>query len=94
MGGDKRDTGQTSRRQDTGIASLRAHNGKVVSSSKGEKEVLVVYYRKLEPPTASGTFNAEFEKEINVCAKTTVDASERKDSGSEGLQIVHKGISD
>ena len=31
-------------------------------------------------------FDAEFEKEINARARANVDASERQDSGSEGLQ--------
>ena len=49
---------------DTGIATLRAQNGKMVSSSKGKGGVLVEhYYRKLGTPTANEIFDAEFEKE-------------------------------
>ena len=32
------------------------------------------------------TFDAESEKEMNAWAEANVDASEREDSGSEGLQ--------
>ena len=32
---------------DNGIAILRAHNGKIVSSSKGKREVLVEHHHKL-----------------------------------------------
>ena len=73
---------------DTGIATLRAYNGKMVinSSSKGKREVLVEHYRKLGAPTANETSDAEFEKEINAWAEANVDASGREDSGSEGLQ--------
>ena len=71
---------------DTGIATLRAQNGKMVSSSKGKREVLVEHYRKLGTPTTNENFDAEFEKELNAWAEANVDASEREDSGSEGLQ--------
>ena len=39
------------------------------------------------------TFDAEFEKEINAWAEANVVESEREDSGSRGLQRVHKEIS-
>ena len=78
---------------DTGIATLRAQNGIMVSSSKGKREVLVEHYRKLGTPTTNETFDAEFEKEIDAWVEANVDASEREDSGSEGLQRVHKGRS-
>ena len=52
------------------------------SSSNGKMEVplVVKLHRKL------GTFDAGFEREINAWAEANVDASEREDSGSEGLQ--------
>ena len=71
---------------DTGIATLRAQNGKIVSSSQGKREVLVEYYRKLGTPTTNETFDAEFEKEIDAWVEANVDASEKEASGSEGLQ--------
>ena len=71
---------------DTGIATSRVQDGKMVSSSKGKREVLVEHYRKLGTPTSNKTFDAEFEKEINAWVEANVDASEREDSGSEGLQ--------
>ena len=58
----------------------------MVSSSKGKREVLVEHYRKVGTPTTNKTFHAEFEKEINTCAEANLDASEKEDSGSEGLQ--------
>ena len=71
---------------DTGIATLRAQNGKTVSCSKGKRKVLVEHYRKLRTPTTNKTFDAEFEKEINAWAEANADESEREDNGSEGLQ--------
>ena len=72
---------------DTGIATLRAQNGKMVSSSKEKRGVLVEHYRKLGTPKTNETFDAEFEKEIDARVETNVDASEREDSsGSEGSQ--------
>ena len=87
MGRDKREIlGKQAGGADTGIAILRAQNGKMVSSSKGKREAPVEYCRKLGTPTANETFDAEFEKEINAGAEANVNASERKDSGTEGLQ--------
>ena len=65
----------------TGIATLRAHHGKMVGSPKGKREVLLLvgHYRKLGRPTVNGTFDAEFEKEINAWAEVNVDAPERED---------------
>ena len=44
------------------------------------------HYRKLGTPTANETFDAEFVEEINAWAEANVDASDREDNGSEGLQ--------
>ena len=62
MGRDKRDTtvAKQAGETDTGIATLRAHNGKMVSSSEGKREVLVEHYRKLETPTTNEMFDEEF----------------------------------
>ena len=49
---------------DNGIATLRAQNGKVVSSSKGKREVLVEHYRKLGTPKPNAKFDAELEKKL------------------------------
>ena len=38
---------------DKGIATLRAKNGKIVSSSRGKREVLVEHYRKLRTPKSN-----------------------------------------
>ena len=38
---------------DNGIATMRAQSGKMVSSSKGKREVLVEHYRKLGTPKPS-----------------------------------------
>ena len=70
---------------DTGIATITAQNGKIVSSSKGKREVLVEHYRKLGTSTTNIDFDAEFE-EINAWAEENVDASEWEESGSAGLQ--------
>ena len=70
----------------TGIVTLRAKNGKMVSSSKGKRETLVERYRNLGTPTTNETFDAEFEKDIDAWMEANVDASEREDSSSEGLQ--------
>ena len=45
--------GQQAGKTDTGIATLRAQNGKMVSRSKGKRGVLVKHYRKLGMPTAN-----------------------------------------
>ena len=47
---------------DKGIATLRAQNGKMVSSSKGKREVLVEHYRKLGAPNPTTKLDTEFEK--------------------------------
>ena len=78
--------GQQAGEADTGIATLRAQNGKMVSSLKGEREVLVEHYRTLGTPTANETFDAAFKKEINAWAESNVGASERQGRGSNGLQ--------
>ena len=75
---------------DTGIATLRARNGKMVCSSKGKREVLAEHYRKLGTPTANETFDAKLEKEINAWAEANVGASEREDRGSDGLSQEKK----
>ena len=78
--------GQQGGEADTGIATLRAQNEKMVCSSKGQREVLVEHYRKLVTPTANETLDAEFEKEINAWAEANVGASEMEDRGSDRLQ--------
>ena len=78
--------GQQAGEADTGMATLRAQCGKMVSSSKGKREVLEEHYRKLGTPTANETFDAAFEKEINTWAEANVVASEREDRGSDGFQ--------
>ena len=60
---------------ESGIATLRAQNGKTVSSSKGKREVLVEHYSKLGTPKPKVKFDAEFEKEINAWAEVNVEAS-------------------
>ena len=47
--------GQQAGEADTGIATLRAQNGKMIGCSKGRREVLVEHYRKLGTPTANKT---------------------------------------
>ena len=81
MGRDKRDmiASKQARETGTGIVTLRAQNGKMASSSKGKREVLVEHHRKLGTPTTNETFDAEFEKKINAWAEANVDASERED---------------
>ena len=43
--------GNQAGKMDKGIATLRAQNGKMVSSSKGKREVPVEHYRKLGSST-------------------------------------------
>lgn len=57
-----------------GIATLRTENGKMVSSSKGEREVLEEHYHRLRTPALDKRSNVEFEKEINACATANVEA--------------------
>ena len=71
--------GKQSGEADTGIATLRAQNGKMVDRSKGKREVLVEHYHKLGTLTTNETFDAELEKEINAWTEAKVDASERED---------------
>ena len=71
---------------DNGIETLRAQNDKMVSSSKGKREVLVEHYRKLGTPKPNAKSDTEFEKEINAWAEANVEASKREDSSSIALQ--------
>ena len=71
---------------DTGIATSRAPNGKLVSGSTGKKEALAERYRKLGTPTANETFDVEFEKKINAWAEANVGASGREDRLNDGLK--------
>ena len=59
---------------DTGITTLKAQKGKMVSRSEAEREALLQYvllehYRKLKTPIANETFDADFEKEIHAWAE-------------------------
>ena len=54
--------GQQAGEADTGIATLRAQNGKMVSCSKEKREALAAQYLKLGTLTANETFVAEFDK--------------------------------
>ncbi|CAN0044737.1 unnamed protein product [Sphacelaria rigidula] len=67
--------GNQAGKMDNGMATLRAQNGKMVSSM-GKREVLVDHYRKLGTPkldTKFGTkFDTKFEKEINASAEANV----------------------
>lgn len=58
-----------------------------VSSSKVKRKVRVEHYGTLGTPTTNESFGVDFEKEISPWADENVDASEKKDSGSGGLQI-------
>ena len=81
--------GQQAGEADTGTATLGTQNGESYRfSSKGKGEVLVEHYRKLGAPTASKTFDAEFEKEMNAWAEANVGVSERKYRRSDGLLII------
>ena len=71
---------------DTEITTLRSAEGKMVSSSKGKREVLVEHYRKLGTPTTNDNFDSEFEKEINSWAEENVERSRRERSDIDGLQ--------
>ena len=88
MGRDKRNSGQTSRRGWHGNGYIKSTNGKMASSSKGKREVLVEHYRKLllGTPTTNKTLSAELEEEISAWAEAIADASEREDRGSEVLK--------
>ena len=57
--GDYRKPGRKNRQRKT---TLRAQNGKMVSSSKGKREVLVEHYSKIGTPKPEAKFDAEFEK--------------------------------
>ena len=79
---------------DTGIATLRAQNGKMVTSSKGKRRVLAAHYRKLGTPTTNKTFVAEFEEEINAWAEANVDAPKKGRQWFRRVaDRVHKGRS-
>ena len=82
MGRDKRDTGSTSRR---GRHCNSEQNSKMVGSLEGKRETLVEHYHKLGTPAANERFDAEFEEEISAWAQANIGASEKEDSGSDGL---------
>ena len=91
MGRDGRDTGPTSSRGRHGNSYIEStEHGRMVSSSKGKREVLVKHCRKLGTPTANETFDEEFDKEINAWVNANVNESEREERGSDGLQRVCK----
>ena len=71
---------------DKGIATLRANNGKIVSSSRGKREVLEEHHRKLGTPKTNNRFDTEFEKYINKWANAKVEVSKREDVDSNELQ--------
>ena len=68
--------GQQAGEADTGIATLRAHNGKIVSRTKTKRQLLVELSPKLETRRAVESFYAEFEKDINAWEEANVRASE------------------
>ena len=69
---------------DNGIANLRAQNGKMVSSSKGKREVLVERYSKLGTAKPNAKFDADSKKN-NAWAEANIEASKREDSSSKEL---------
>ena len=77
--------GNQAGKMDKGIATLRAQNGKMVSS-KGKRDLQVEHYRKLGTPKPNTKYDTEFEKEINTWAEANVEASKREDSGYKELQ--------
>ena len=77
--------GKQARETGTGIVTLRAQNGKMASSSKGKREVLVEHYRKLRTPTTSTTFDAEFREGYQRLGR-----GERRCIRT-GRQVVQKG---
>ena len=81
--------GKRAGKTDKGIANLRAKNGKMVSSSKGKREVLIEHYRKLGTPKIN-KFGTKFEKEINKWADANVEESKREDSGFRESSPVMK----
>ena len=58
---------------DEEISTLRAKNGKKVSSSRGESDVLVKHYRKIGTPKINNRLDTEFEKEIIMWADANVE---------------------
>ena len=73
----------------TGIIAALTQSGKMVSSSKRKREVLLIVerYHTLVTPTAKETCDAELEKKFKARAEANVDASEQEDycSSREGL---------
>ena len=65
----------------TTLRAQRAQNGKMISTSKEERKVLVEQYRT-RGTLSQRKVDAEFEKGINACAEAKVDATERENSGS------------
>ena len=59
--------GQQVGEDDAGRATLRAQNGKMVSSSKGKREVLVEHYRKLTEVTNNLLFGEMLGRLIIDC---------------------------
>ena len=76
---------------DNGRATLRAQNGKMVSSSKGKREVLVEHYSKLGIPKPNARFDAEFEKEINAWAEVNVEAYDASQSLDDSVEMLVRG---
>lgn len=56
--------GEQAGERDKGIATLRAQNGEMASSSR-RREVLAEHYREPGTPPTNERFDAEFEREAN-----------------------------
>ena len=83
--GIKRILSKRAGKTDKGIVTLRAKDVKRVSSSRGEREVLVEHHRKQGQPKTN-RFDMEFEKEVNKWAYANVEESKREDNGSNEVK--------
>lgn len=72
MGRGEGDYRKRSEKIDSGIATMRAQKGKMVGSSKGEKEVLVEHCRELGTLKTNRKFDTAFGKETSEWAEANV----------------------
>ena len=69
--------GQQASEADTGIATFRAMNGKMVSISKGKREVLEEHYRSWENPQPT--------------KRLTQNSTRKSTRGQRRTQVLQKG---
>ncbi|CAB1096931.1 unnamed protein product [Ectocarpus sp. CCAP 1310/34] len=78
---------KTAQGGDTGVATLRGVHGGLVSSGKGNREILAGHYKGLGVPSEDEAFDQVFRKEVDAWAQKEEETS-KADVGNIGLEKV------